>query len=92
MTERSLRWLRLLAALLLLWCGSGCLKLTMYSASVTKPSQIAVYFSTCTTRSSGDLPPKTPDRPMRLAVNARRRGQTFGMRIRVNRRRRRADR
>ena len=45
MTERSLRWPRLLLALLLLWCGSGCLKLTMYNASVTKPSQIAVYFS-----------------------------------------------
>ena len=40
-----LTWLRLLPALLLLWCCSGCLKLSMYNASVTKPSQVALYFS-----------------------------------------------
>ena len=45
MSVRSLRPLRLLAALLLLWLGAGCLKLTLYNASVTRPSQVAVYFS-----------------------------------------------
>ena len=37
--------LKLLCALLFVWLSSGCLKLTLYNASVTKPSQVAVYFS-----------------------------------------------
>src|SRR4051794_2839352 len=41
----TLRTLRLLPAILLCWFHSGCLKLTLYNASVTKPSQVAVYFS-----------------------------------------------
>lgn len=45
MKTRTLRWLRGLSALALLWAGSGCLKLTLYNAAVMKPSQVAVYFS-----------------------------------------------
>ena len=45
MKTRTLRWLRGLSALALLWAGSGCLKLTLYIAAVMKPSQVAVYFS-----------------------------------------------
>lgn len=46
MTVRTLPTiLRFLCALILVWVSSGCLKLTLYNASVTKPSQVAVYFS-----------------------------------------------
>ena len=45
MKTRTLRWLRGLSGLALLWAGSGCLKLTLYNAAVMKPSQVAVYFS-----------------------------------------------
>ncbi len=45
MKTRTLRWLRGVSALALLWAGSGCLKLTLYNAAVMKPSQVAVYFS-----------------------------------------------
>ena len=45
MTSTTRRWLHGLTAAALLWTGSGCLKLTLYNASVMKPSQVAVYFS-----------------------------------------------
>lgn len=45
MTPRTLPVLKMLCALLLAGLSSGCLKLTLYNASVTKPSQVAVYFS-----------------------------------------------
>lgn len=45
MTLRTVPVLKLLCALSFLWLSSGCLKLTLYNASVTKPSQVAVYFS-----------------------------------------------
>ena len=45
MTSTMRRWLHGFTAAALLWTGSGCLKLTLYNASVMKPSQVAVYFS-----------------------------------------------
>lgn len=56
-----LRPLRVLAAIAALVAATGCLKLQLYNASVTKPSNVAVYFSV-TDGSKNPVPNLTADK------------------------------